>query len=81
MKTTADDESEITGEELAEAQARWADPKHEPAAPDIFSSPVYGDGFRGDVPIESNKEEPTEPAEPFRGRRFSEGWSEYLRDV
>lgn len=42
------DEEDITTEE---ALARFEG--HEPMSKEIFSRPVYGDGFRGDVPIDT----------------------------
>lgn len=45
------DEDIITEADLAEARERWADPSHESAVDDIFESPVYGKGFRGDNPV------------------------------
>lgn len=45
------DNDEITEADFAEARARWADPQHESTVNELFSSPVYGDGFRGDNPI------------------------------
>lgn len=45
------DDGEITPDDLAAAAARWADPKHRPAAPELFARPVVGDGFRGDVTV------------------------------
>lgn len=53
---TEDEDGVITEADLAEARKRWEDAEHEPSVPDIFSAPVYGDGFRGDVPIERKKE-------------------------
>lgn len=45
------DEDIITEADLAEARERWADPSHKSAVDDIFESPVYGKGFRGDNPV------------------------------
>lgn len=56
------DEDTVTPSDLAEAQARWADPQHEPTVDDLFSTPVYGDGFRGDNPIQrATTEQPISP--------------------
>lgn len=49
-------EDEVTETDLKEAKERWADPKHEGSVKELFSAPVYGDGFRGDVPIERKPE-------------------------
>lgn len=49
----------ITEADLKEAHERWADPQHEPGIKELFSKPVYGDGFRGDMPL--NVEDSTKP--------------------
>jgi len=51
MSIPESDDDIVTEEDLAEAQRRWADPKHESAGPELFARPVYGPGFRGDVPL------------------------------
>lgn len=71
--TNDDSDDTVTEADLKEAQERWADPKHVPLGTELFSRPVYGDGFRGDVPIEKA---PAAHAEPFAG--FSEAWKAYL---
>lgn len=47
------DDDELTEADIKEAQERWAAEDHEPLVKEIFSKPVYGDGFRGDMPIDS----------------------------
>ena len=51
MGADDNDLDSVTEADLAEARERWADPRHEPAAPDLFSEPLYGDGLRGDIKI------------------------------
>lgn len=58
MTSKEDEDATITEADLAEARARWAGRHHEAAAPDIFSQPVYGDGFRGDLPFNYAGEAP-----------------------
>jgi hypothetical protein len=48
-----DDDGTVSEADLKEAQERWAAEDHEPLVKEIFSKPVYGDGFRGDMPIDS----------------------------
>jgi hypothetical protein len=60
-------DDELTDEEIENAEreaaiARWADPKHQPSVPELFSRPVYGPGFRGDVPVEREAPAPEAPA-------------------
>lgn len=51
-----DDNDPLTDDDLKAAQARWADPQHEASATELFARPVYGDGFRGDAPLERGGE-------------------------
>lgn len=51
MSDERDDDGPVTEADLAAARERWADPEHEPSAPELFSRPAYGPGFRGDVPL------------------------------
>lgn len=60
-----DDDNVITEADLAEARERWADPKHESTVGELFSTPAYGKGFRGDNPIAS----PEKHAESDRQRK------------
>lgn len=46
------DNDEVAEADLKEAQERWAGDEREPLVKELFSKPVYGDGFRGDVPVE-----------------------------
>lgn len=51
MTDDDDDDGTITEADLKAARERWADPKHQPSAPELFAIPVYADGFRGDVAV------------------------------
>lgn len=53
-----DDDGPVTEAELTEARERWAGAEHEPAVPELFARPVYGRGFRGDVPIRAADDSP-----------------------
>lgn len=48
---SAPDDDTVTDDDLKAARERWADAQHEPAVTELFSEPVYGPGFRGDLPI------------------------------
>lgn len=60
IENESDDEGAVTEADLAEARERWADKKHESAIGELFSAPVYGKGFRGDVPIERSSKDTLE---------------------
>lgn len=51
------DNNPVTAEDLAAAQARWADPAHEPDVPELFARPIVANGVRGDVVIAPPKPE------------------------
>jgi hypothetical protein len=51
-----DDDGPVSEADLKEAQERWAAAEHEPLVKEIFSAPVYGDGFRGDKPVKTEEE-------------------------
>lgn len=46
-----DADSTVAEADLAEAQKRWAGAEHTPIIPELFAQPVYGPGFRGDMPV------------------------------
>lgn len=52
------DDDRVTEADLTEARERWGSAEHEPVVPELFRRPVYGPGFRGDVPIDAEREEP-----------------------
>ncbi|MCZ2341924.1 MAG: hypothetical protein LC104_09040 [Bacteroidales bacterium] len=51
MADENEDDVVITPEELAEAQAYWAEPGREFSGSQLFSRPAYGNGIMGDVAI------------------------------
>lgn len=64
-----DEEDRVTDADLKEAQERWAAFAGEPAGGELFSAPVYGDGFRGDIPILADpKEGPVKNSADQRNR-------------